>query len=140
MKMKNNLSGLLLLAASFAGHSATVGELESVQENNLLLEARLKGARMLAEMAKHNEPAQPLSVLPRGATPASPSAPVSMLTGIHGKGGVLTAELQRNGLTHELRNGNPWPGSRLTVKSITLKGVTLSDGTVIVPGQEIHYE
>ena len=34
MKMKNNLSGLLLLAASFAGHSATVGELESVQENN----------------------------------------------------------------------------------------------------------
>lgn len=140
MKMKNNLPGLLLLAVSFAGQAATVGELESVQENNLLLEARLKGARMLAEMAKHNEPAPSPSGLHAGATSASPSATVSMLTGIHGKGGVLTAELQRNGLTHELRHGSPWPGSPLTVKSITRKGVTLSDGTVVVPGEEVRNE
>jgi len=138
MKMTNNLSGLLLLAVTFTGHAATVGELENVQEDNLLLEARLKGARMRAEMTKHNEPAQTHVVLPQGASPVSSSPPVSMLTGIHGKGGVLTAELQRNGLSHELRHGSPWPGSRLTVKSITLKGVTLSDGTIIVPGQEIR--
>lgn len=138
--MKNNIPGLLLLAASLGCNAATVGELENVQENNLLLEARLKGARMQAEMTKHATPASSPapSVTPGGATATPPA--VSMITGIHGTGSRLTAELQRNGFTHQLRNGSPWPGSTLTVRNISPKGVTLSDGTIRVPGQEVNHE
>lgn len=130
------------------GAGLTGGQLEALQAKTLLLEAKVQAARLQKELTTAetagdggNGPAAaagPFAMnMPadRGATPvqAAPAATrgpgrITVLE-VSGRGNALQATLSfPDGRRSVVKAGNTLPGSTLTVKAISLSGVTLSDG------------
>ncbi|EDT4999562.1 type IV pilus biogenesis protein PilP [Salmonella enterica subsp. enterica serovar Manhattan] len=128
------------------GAGLTGGQLEVLQAKTLLLEAQVQAARLQKELTTAetagdggNGPAAgPFAVgmpadvgaTPVQAAPAATRAPgrITVLE-VSGRGNALQATLSfPDGRRSVVRAGNTLPGSTLTVKAISLSGVTLSDG------------
>ncbi|EAA2778371.1 type IV pilus biogenesis protein PilP [Salmonella enterica] len=128
------------------GAGLTGGQLEALQARTLLLEAQVQAARLQKELtttetagAGENGPAagpfamnMPADV---GATPVQAAPAATRLPGritvleVSGRGNALQATLSfPDGRRSVVKAGNTLPGSTLTVKAISLSGVTLSDG------------
>lgn len=117
----------------------TTGELEDLQNRNILLEARVRGA----QLEKQLEEAADGGSLPAAAVPgtlagtsmtpqAVPRQPqgLPVVLEISGRDRKLQAILRlADGRQTTVRTGSPLPGTALTVKSVTPAGVTLSNGT-----------
>lgn len=128
------------------GAGLTGGQLEALQAKTLLLEAQVQAARLQKELtttetagAGENGPAagpfamnMPADVgaTPVQAAPATTRGPgrITVLE-VSGRGNALQATLSfPDGRRSVVKAGNTLPGSTLTVKAISLSGVTLSDG------------
>ncbi|ELE3268246.1 type IV pilus biogenesis protein PilP [Salmonella enterica subsp. enterica serovar Muenchen] len=130
------------------GAGLTGGQLEALQARTLLLEAQVQAARLQKELTTTetagdggNGPAAatgPFAMntpADRGTTsvqaaPAATRAPgrITVLE-VSGRGNALQATLSfPDGRRSVVKAGNTLPGSTLTVKAISLSGVTLSDG------------
>ncbi|EBA8055282.1 type IV pilus biogenesis protein PilP [Salmonella enterica] len=128
------------------GEGLTGGQLEALQAKTLLLEAQVQAARLQKELTTTetagdggNGPAagpfamnMPADV---GATPVQAAPAATRVPGritvleVSGRGNALQATLSfPDGRRSVVRAGNTLPGSTLTVKAISLSGVTLSDG------------
>lgn len=125
---------------------ATMGELEALQTRNILLQAKVQGAqleRQLKENQSTNAPSDipaPGTVVGYSSLPGQPArtAPVNsrpVVLEINGRDKNLRATLQLpSGQTLVVSPGNRIPGLENTVRSITLAGVTLSDGSLLAFG------
>ncbi|EKC4451871.1 type IV pilus biogenesis protein PilP [Salmonella enterica] len=128
------------------GAGLTGGQLEALQARTLLLEAQVQAARLQKELtttetagAGENGPAAgpfamnvpaDVGATPVQAAPAATRAPgrITVLE-VSGRGNALQATLSfPDGRRSVVKAGNTLPGSTLTVKAISLSGVTLSDG------------
>ena len=137
--------------ASADADNVTIGQLEAIQSRNFLLEQQVQTARLTRQLreSQNESPAGPTA----GTTPVVPfipsnplppsggqgtanggahkNAPAAVrLQEIYGRGAQLRARiiLPQGGVT-EVSAGDPLPGSSLSVKSVTLNAVKLSDGT-----------
>ncbi|ASG86814.1 type IV pilus biogenesis protein PilP [Salmonella enterica] len=127
----------------FPGSSVTGGQLEVLQGKTLLLEAQVQAARLKKQLADADS--QPvvdsvpaMNGLPAGMpmmADAVPATPVARKPGriavleVSGRGKNLQATLSfPDGRRSVVQAGSALPGSTLTVKSISLSSVTLSDG------------
>ncbi|ELB5688862.1 type IV pilus biogenesis protein PilP [Salmonella enterica] len=128
------------------GEGLTGGQLEALQARTLLLEAQVQAARLQKELTTTetagpgengpesgsfamNMPAD-RGTTPVQAAPAATRAPgrITVLE-VSGRGNALQATLSfPDGRRSVVKAGNTLPGSTLTVKAISLSGVTLSDG------------
>ncbi|EII0382494.1 type IV pilus biogenesis protein PilP [Salmonella enterica] len=130
------------------GAGLTGGQLEALQARTLLLEAKVQAARLQKELTTAeaagdggngpaaaagpfamNMPAD-VGATPVPAAPAATRAPgrIAVLE-VSGRGNALQATLSfPDGRRSVVKAGNTLPGSTLTVKAISLSGVTLSDG------------
>ncbi|EJZ6456047.1 type IV pilus biogenesis protein PilP [Salmonella enterica subsp. enterica serovar Braenderup] len=128
------------------GEGLTGGQLEALQARTLLLEAQVQAARLQKELTTTetagdggkgpaagpfamNMPAD-VGATPVQAAPAATRAPgrITVLE-VSGRGNALQATLSfPDGRRSVVKAGNTLPGSTLTVKAISLSGVTLSDG------------
>ncbi|ELA3518079.1 type IV pilus biogenesis protein PilP [Salmonella enterica] len=130
------------------GEGLTGGQLEALQAKTLLLEAQVQAARLQKELTTTetaggggngpaaaagpfamNTPAD-RGTTPVQAAPAATRAPgrITVLE-VSGRGNALQATLSfPDGRRSVVKAGNTLPGSTLTVKAISLLGVTLSDG------------
>ncbi|STB73761.1 type IV pilus biogenesis protein PilP [Citrobacter koseri] len=120
----------------------TKGELEALNNRNILLQAQVQGAQLERQL-KENRDGTPSATAP--GSPAWPQVPgdsvnpPSARTGgrttvleITGRDRALRATLMlANGQLTTVTTGSRLPGSPLTVKSISLAGVMLSDGTTL---------
>lgn len=127
----------------FPGSGVTVGQLEAQQEMNLLLEAQVQTARLKKQLAEANTQSATDSVpqisglsagipVTAGTVPAQPVAKknerITVLE-VSGRGKNLQATLAfPDGRRSVVQAGSPLPGTTLTVKTISLSSVTLSDG------------
>lgn len=131
----------LFARPSFAGPDTPVvtdGELEDLQNRNILLEARVRGAQLekqLEEAAAGGSLMASVSPgAPAGTSVTAQTAPrqpqgLPVVLEISGRDRKLQAVLRlADGRQTTVRAGSPLPGSTLTVKSVTPAGVTLSDG------------
>ncbi|WP_261374780.1 type IV pilus biogenesis protein PilP [Yersinia aldovae] len=120
----------------------TVGQLESIQQKNVLLEAQLHTARLKRQLRENEQGNRPVdgNVLSSeqanppiaGLAASSPRGATLQLEEIYGRGHVLLARLRLTaGGVVEVRQGDRLPGSSLTVTAITDSVVKLSDGTVM---------
>ncbi|ENF9606683.1 type IV pilus biogenesis protein PilP [Salmonella enterica] len=128
------------------GAGLTGGQLEALQARTLLLEAQVQAARLQKELtttetagAGENGPAAgpfamnvpaDVGTTPVQAAPAATRVPgrITVLE-VSGRGNALQATLSfPDGRRSVVKAGNTLPGSTLTVKAISLSGVTLSDG------------
>ncbi|MFQ6245936.1 type IV pilus biogenesis protein PilP [Yersinia enterocolitica] len=152
---KNNPVGLLLLLVIWVGSvkatsdqtlaktavtsNVTVGQLESIQQKNMLLEAQLHTARLQRQLHENGRGTLPVDgnvTSPWQANPpiaaSSPLGATLQLEEIYGRGHVLLARLRLTaGGVVEVRQGDRLPGSPLKVTAITDSVVKLSDGTVM---------
>lgn len=129
-------------------NNVTIGQLEAIQSRNFLLEQQVQTARLTRQL-RESQSESPVSQAASSALPFIPSgqpamgagqpavsaAPPKSVTGavrlqeIYGRGTQLHARivLLQGGIT-EVSVGDQLPGSKLTVKSVTLNAVKLSDG------------
>lgn len=130
------LSGL-----SFAATQplTTIGELEAQQNQNILLQAKVQGAQLRKQLEESDS-----NLSSAAASVTSPLLPVSDLSTsqkrkalpvimeINGRDKRLHAVLRMaDGRQTRVTTGSQIPGTSVTVKSISLSGVTLSDGTTL---------
>jgi len=134
--------------------NVTIGQLEAIQSRNFLLEQQVQTARLTRQLRESESEVQmsqasqvanaaaPLPFIPSNPYPlgagqaaANAGTPKSVtgavrLQEIYGRGVQLRARivLPQGGVT-EVSPGDQLPGSKLTVKSVTLNAVKLSDGT-----------
>ncbi len=134
--------------------NVTIGQLEAIQSRNFLLEQQVQTARLTRQLRESESEIQMSQVSPVANAPAAlpfipsglptagaeqqairapseKSVPVPLrLQEIYGRGTQLRARivLPQGGVT-EVSPGDQLPGSKLTVKSVTLNAVKLSDGT-----------
>lgn len=125
--------------------NVTIGQLEAIQSRNFLLEQQVQTARLTRQL-RESQSESPVSqaVNPPVAIPFIPGAEQQAESGlvpgnvrgavrlqeIYGRGAQLRARIVLSqGSVTEVSAGDPLPGSKLTVKSITLNAVKLSDGT-----------
>ena len=117
----------------------TIGELEAQQNRNILLQAKVQGAQL--EESDVNLSSETVSGF-SGVTASLPSVseqPTSknrkelpVIMEINGKDKRLHAVLRMaDGRQTSVTTGSQLPGTSVTVKSISLSGVTLSDGTTL---------
>ena len=126
--------------------SLTQGQLEQLHTRNILLQAQVQGAQLQRQLAENQTgtgpsvvPAPPNEVgytsLPGSVTRPITSSSRPVVLEISGRDKNLHATLQlASGQTLVVSPGSRLPGIEQTVKSITLAGVTLSDGTLLVFG------
>lgn len=163
---RNNPAGLCLLSwllvnaasATAAGSdplppNVTLGELESAQAQNLLLEQKVQTARLQQQLRESqttvpSAPAQSVVVPPLTSYPSAGQMPASQaqakdsgsaaatqpasirLVEIYGSPGKLRARLQLpSGGIAEVVKGDPIPGTSTRVTAVTETVVRLSDDT-----------
>lgn len=127
------------LAKTAVTSNVTVGQLESIQQKNMLLEAQVHTARLQRQLRENGR-----GVLAVGGNVLSSDPPIAgsavsssrgatlQLEEIYGRGHVLLARLRLTaGGVVEVRQGDRLPGSSLKVTAITDSVVKLSDGTVM---------
>ncbi|MFV8761216.1 type IV pilus biogenesis protein PilP [Yersinia enterocolitica] len=127
------------LAKTAVASNVTVGQLESIQQKNMLLEAQLHTARLQRQLRENGQETRPVDgnvMSPWQANPpiaaSSPRGATLQLEEIYGRGHVLLARLRLTaGGVVEVRQGDRLPGSSLKVTAITDSVVKLSDGTVM---------
>ncbi|EBX2707285.1 type IV pilus biogenesis protein PilP [Salmonella enterica subsp. enterica serovar Bredeney] len=131
----------LFARPSFAGPDRPVvtdGELEDLQNRNILLEARVRGAQLEKQLEEAAGGSLPAAVSPGAPAGTSVTAQAAhrqtqghpVVLEISGRDKKLQAILRlADGRQTTVRAGSPLPGTTLTVKSVTPAGVTLSDGT-----------
>lgn len=125
---------------------ATMGELEALQTRNILLQAKVQEAQLERQL-KENRTSSTAADIPApgngiGYTALPPqsaqAAPVNnrpVVLEINGRDKNLRATLQLpSGQMLVVAPGNRIPGMENTVRSITLAGVTLSDGSLLAFG------
>jgi len=124
----------------------TMGELEQLHTRNLILQAKVQASQLQRQLDENQSGnTSPVVPAPGPAVGFSslPAAPAKLVSGsnrpvvveINGRDKNLHATLQLpSGQTLVVAPGNRIPGQEQTVKSITLAGVTLSDGTLLVFG------
>ncbi|WOY03080.1 MULTISPECIES: type IV pilus biogenesis protein PilP [Dickeya] len=136
------------------GSNVTMGELETAQARNMLLEQQVQTARLQRQLREsQTDAATAMTSIPSipSTSPLSmpvspsmtPSSPLSIaqekagiepstvkLQEIYGRGNQLRARilLPRGGVT-EVAVGDPIPGTKTHVQSITATAVKLSDGS-----------
>lgn len=104
----------------------TKGQLEILHNNNIVLQAQVQGAQLQKQLDEAGT--EPAMNVPRESRHQTNARPV--VVEITGAGKKLSAIVQLpNGQQTTLTTGSSLPGTGLTVKSITLAGVTLSDGS-----------
>ncbi|WP_096151743.1 type IV pilus biogenesis protein PilP [Enterobacter hormaechei] len=124
----------------------TKGQLEQLHIRNVILQAEVQGAQLQRQLEENQSSVgTPATALP-GASfgdtsmPGQPARPVTasnrpVVLEINGRDKNLRATLQlQSGLSLVVSPGSRIPGMESTVKSITLAGVTLSDGTLLAFG------
>ncbi|EAO5738922.1 type IV pilus biogenesis protein PilP [Salmonella enterica] len=121
----------------------TIGELEAQQNQNILLQAKVQGAQLQKQldgsdvdssMTVPPDAGQLTSSLPSVSGPAQrrPPTELPVILEINGKDKRLHAVLRlADGRQTRVTTGSSIPGIKVTVKSISLSGVTLSDGTTL---------
>lgn len=130
------------LAKTAVTSNVTVGQLESIQQKNMLLEAQLHTARLQRQLRENGQETRPVDgnvMSPwqanspiAGSAVSSPRGATLQLEEIYGRGHVLLARLRLTaGGVVEVRQGDRLPGSSLKVTAITDSVVKLSDGTVM---------
>ena len=119
----------------------TIGELEAQQNRNILLQARVHGAQLQKQLdetdinlssggVSHFTQDLPASFSDQPISKPRKELPVIME--INGKDKQLYAVLRMaDGRQTSVTTGSKLPGATVTVKSISLSGVTLSDGTTL---------
>ncbi|AHG19494.1 hypothetical protein Z042_07610 [Chania multitudinisentens RB-25] len=117
---------------------ATVGDLEQLTAQNVLLAAQLQGEqlqRQLRDSRNDGQASSPAPVLPGTSTVAPAAAPktaAGKVLEISGTGQRLSARVAlADGSVLEVVPGQVFPGTGLTVNSLSTAGVTLSDGRVV---------
>ncbi|MCE6966335.1 type IV pilus biogenesis protein PilP [Enterobacter sp. MW07] len=125
---------------------ATKGELEELQIKNILLQAKVQGAQLQRQLEENQSGSVPAGTPAPGTSvgytslPGEPTRLVSSNTRpvvleISGRDRQLRATLALpSGQTLVVAPGNHIPGLGQTVKTITLAGVTLSDGSLLAFG------
>lgn len=126
--------------------SVTKGQLEEIHSRNILLQAQVQGAQLERQLEENTTgsvssvaPTTPggggFSTLPGTATrPVAVNARPVILE-INGRDRQLKATLQlTSGQTLVVSPGSRLPGTEQTVKSVSLAGVMLSDGTLLTFG------
>ena len=106
----------------------TIGELEAQQNRNILLQAKVQGAQLQKQLEESDVNLPSVSEQPTSKN--RKELPVIME--INGKDKRLHAVLRMaDGRQTSVTTGSQLPGTSVTVKSISLSGVTLSDGTTL---------
>lgn len=126
--------------------SVTQGQLEQLHIRNVILQAEVQGAQLQRQLDE-NQSGTGSAVLPSvpGSTglttlPVTSPRPSSgngkpVVLEINGRDKNLRATLQlSSGQTLVVSPGSRLPGTEQTVKTITLGGVTLSDGSLLTFG------
>lgn len=113
-------------ATTSTSPAVTLGQLETLHNNNIVLQAQVQGAQLQKQLEEAGtEPGTGVAGESRNPMKARPT-----VVEITGAGKKLSAVVQLpDGQQTTLTTGNKLPGTGLTVKSITLAGVTLSDGS-----------
>ena len=125
---------------------ATKGELEELQIRNILLQAKVQGAQLQRQLEENQSGSASASAPAPGTAigyTSLPGEPTRLIAGntrpvvleISGRDKQLRATLALpSGQTLVVAPGNRIPGLEHTVKSISLGGVTLSDGSQLAFG------
>lgn len=154
------LTSLLLLPAlpALASQSTspqvspgvTMGQLEQLHTRNLILQAQVQGAQLERQLEENQTGSSaataapvtpPVNAVGYSSLPAAaPRAPAvshrPVVLEINGRDKNLRATLQlSSGQTLVVGPGNRLPGTEQTVRSISMAGVTLSDGTLLAFGE-----
>ncbi|MBW5814212.1 MULTISPECIES: type IV pilus biogenesis protein PilP [Yersinia] len=122
--------------------SVTVGQLESIQQKNMLLEAQVHTARLQRQLRESEQDTLPVdgnvtspgqeNIPKAGSAAASPEGAILQLEEIYGRGNPLRARIRlATGGVVEVTQGDILPGSSLKVMAITDSVVKLSDGSVM---------
>ncbi|HFG4855898.1 TPA: type IV pilus biogenesis protein PilP [Salmonella enterica subsp. enterica] len=131
------------LSSATTQQLVTIGELEAQQNQNILLQARVQGAQLQKQldgsdvdssMTAPPDAGQFTSPHPSVSGPAQGRAPTELpvILEINGKDKRLHVVLRlADGRQTRVTTGSQLPGTKVTVKSISLSGVTLSDGTTL---------
>lgn len=138
----NNASFLsLFLLFGFANANAapaTVGDLEQLTAQNVLLAAQLQGEqlqRQLRDSRNDGQASSHVPVLPGAPVTVNPPVPkvtAGKVLEISGTGQRLSARVAlADGSVLDVVPGQVFPGTGLTVKSLSASGVTLSDGRIV---------
>lgn len=138
----NNASFLPLLLlfglTNVGAVPATVGDLEQLTAQNVLLAAQLQGEQLQRQLRDSRNDGQASSTaptLPGSLTIApapAPKAAAGKVLEISGTGARLSARVAlADGSVLDVVPGQVFPGTGLTVKSLSAVGVTLSDGRVV---------
>lgn len=132
-----------------AGNQAagvTKGQLEQLHIRNIILQAEVQGAQLQRQLEENQSgvgtaaPSLPGAIVGDASLPGQPArlAPVNnrpVVLEINGRDKNLRATLQLpSGQSLVVSPGSRIPGVESTVRSITLAGVTLSDGTLLAFG------
>ena len=141
--MRTNNAPLLSLLLLFGFVNAvaaptTVGNLEQLTAQNVLLAAQLQGEqlqRQLRDSRNDGQASSPAPTLPGASTVATapvPKAAAGKVLEISGTGQRLSAQVAlADGSVLDVLPGQVFPGTGLTVKSLSAAGVMLSDGRVV---------
>ncbi|MEG5609524.1 type IV pilus biogenesis protein PilP [Enterobacter hormaechei] len=124
----------------------TKGQLEQLHIRNIILQAEVQGAQLQRQLEENQSggatsaPALPGAIVGDTSLPGQPARSVAVnnrpvVLEINGRDKNLRATLQLpSGQSLVVSPGNRIPGMESTVRSITLAGVTLSDGTLLAFG------
>lgn len=133
MKLKYPLALLLLTTAtmSTASETLTMGELEIMQQQTLILAQQARQAELQKKIRNSGDNSPGLVA----SGPVSHAGSQALLSGVQGVKGRMTARVQHNGATSILTAGQNWPGTAQKIASITNEGVRFSDGRTLAPGE-----
>ncbi|MGS6323940.1 type IV pilus biogenesis protein PilP, partial [Enterobacter hormaechei] len=124
----------------------TKGQLEQLHIRNIMLQAEVQGAQLQRQLEENQAgagtvaPSLPGAIVGETSLPGQPARTVPannrpVVLEINGRDQKLRATLQLpSGQSLVVSPGSRIPGLESTVRSITLAGVTLSDGTLLAFG------
>lgn len=101
------ISTLLLMSAGSSHAALTVGDVDDLQQQNVILSQQARAAELRQRIAQAQS---------------------------QGARGHLEARVQHGRQVARLTTGQNWPGTTITLREIRPDSVTLSDGTRLSPG------
>lgn len=134
MRKINALWGLILTASVMAADmdSGTLGQLEVIQQQNILLTSQAETARLRKEIRDSESDGVSSSGsdnLPAVSVPSAAAAGLPTTDSIVGRNGTLMATLRlTNGARVDVKEGEKITGTPWNVTRITLNGVWINNG------------
>lgn len=131
------ISTLLLMSAGSSHAALTVGDVDDLQQQNVILSQQARAAELrqrIAQAQSQGAATVPTPVISSDSTPAPQGNARPQLTGIQGARGHLEARVQHGRQVLRLTIGQNWPGTTVTLREIRPDSVMLSDGTRLSPG------